>query len=104
MGMVTDDDGNVGYSAISVTVDDQHAQPMTGYLLRLPEEMGGCWLARWPLTPDGDFTSEHLRLSDIGNDAIDFQIRAEVYRKGKLYARARWWAEAYRVALKAEAG
>lgn len=103
MGMVTDDDGNVGYSAIPVTVDDEHAQPVTGYLLRLPEEMGGGWV-----TYDG-FAVTFQFVRDIGAWAKTEQEDARDNRyytgtaRSRDYAGARWWAEAYRVALKAEA-
>jgi hypothetical protein len=106
--MVTDDDGNVGYSAIPVTVDDEHAQPVTGYLLRLPEEMGGGWVVDapgvWPAV---------VLLRSLRGSARFAQTTGPKYREAnpvdntlaaKCYDGARWWAEVYRVALKAEAG
>ena len=108
MGMVTDDDGNVGYSAIPVTVDDEHAQPVTGYLLRLPEEMSGGWVVDAPGVQPAVVPLRSLRGS-----ARFAQTTGPKYREAnpvdntlaaKCYDGARWWAEAYRVALKAEAG
>lgn len=90
---------------IPVTVDDEHAQPVTGYLLRLPEEMGGGWLVMAP--DDGkpvvqkgyalrwDATDAQARARDLHDeDVIEF--------RGRYYERARWRAEAYRVALAEE--
>ena len=108
MGMGTDDDGNVGYSAIPVTTDDGHAQPVTGYLLRLPEEMGGGWVVDAPGVQPAVVPLRSLRGS-----ARFAQTTGPKYREAnpvdntlaaKCYDGARWWAEAYRVALKAEAG
>lgn len=88
---------------ISVTVDDEHARPVTGYLLRLPEEMGGGWVASLKSIHTEAFPS---------SDAIRRRARIEQEDVGlfvpwplaqaELYAQARWWAEAYRVALREE--
>lgn len=87
---------------IPVTVDDEHAQPVTGYLLRLPEEMGGGWV-----TYDG-IAATFQFVRDIGAWAKAMQEDARDNRsfdgtaRGHDYTDARWWAEAHRVALKAE--
>ena len=82
---------------IPVTVDDEHAQPVTGYLLRLP----GRWLVRCPWTVDGD-TPDFYTLSELCEAAIYEQGSAAQHGYPTNYDLARWWAEAYRVALKAE--
>ena len=87
---------------IPVTVDDEHAQPVTGYLLRLPEEMGGGWVVR-----DEHWYVDLMSTSALRDEAIDRQRKAA--RRSEIRgwqaidaSYARWWNEAYRVALKAE--
>ncbi len=103
---------------IPVTVDDEHAQPVTGYLLRLPEEWqqeyeGPVWLCLAPFAAEFERRAP-LWVGRIGEIAHGIQVRAswlgetvtqprvEQMIRGYECTRARWWAEAYRVALKAE--
>lgn len=109
MGMVTFDEAlgdadRLIRGPIPVTVDDEHAQPVTGYLLRLPEEMGGGWAVDAPGVQPAVVPLRSLRGS-----ARFAQSMGPKYREAnpvdntlaaKCYAEARWWAAAYSAALK----
>lgn len=93
-------------SPIPVTVDDEHAQPVSGWVMRLPEEMGGGWVLR-------EWWSSHRRetdLDDVRTTAEGEQMNGRYWHEvdddadlaGKHYSDARWWAEVYRVILASE--
>ena len=92
---------------IPVTVDDEHAQPVTGYLLRLPEEMGGGWVVDAPGVQPAVASLRSLRGSARFGQSMGPKYREANPVDNRLaaecYADARWWAEAYSVALKVEA-
>lgn len=94
-------------AAIDVVALGTNGNPVTGWLLRLPEQMGGGWVVQppWSRSKPSFATTKQLR-----SNAVDLQKQAHGYSgasPGLLvaaarYTRARWWAEAYRVALSAE--
>lgn len=111
MGMVTFDEAlgdadRLIRGPIPVTVDDEHAQPVTGYLLRLPEEMSGGW--GWVVDAPWN-TPSIVSLRSLKSSTRFAQSMGPKYREAnpvdntlaaKCYAEARWWAAAYSAALK----
>lgn len=90
-------------AAIDVVALGTNGNPVTGWLLRLPEQMGGGWVVRppWSRSKPSFATTKQLRSNAVDLQSASWRATPSP-SPSAWYARARWWAEAYRVALSVE--